>query len=726
MICLWGDFMSILKNYDAEIHINKYLGKEKVVEIPEGTVYVHHYAFVDNKHVEKIVFPSTMDFVYLQACNDCKALKEIEIRSGIEKVDCSVLENCPSLVRISIPKTVVDFSPFTISNGINENCEIVIDKKNPFFESRKGCVINKDRKSLIFAKNVECIPEDVCIIESGGINIKNEKVITIPESIERVEGWATSYNDTVETIRFNGAIFFVDEKAFNNCNNLKRIEAPKASFEAFGNLKIPAICGFAKMVVNGEKIDEKVFEEYEKYIKSQKTRISKVEDENISKMLEVLLGENASKTNKSKSVTVAELKKIWSWKELGNDNVVITRYKGNDSVVIVPAMIGKKKVTEIGEQAFGSLKEPSETLTKVTISDGIKKIGASAFYNCKALAEIVLPDSITEIESYAFAGTVVSEIVLPKNLTELNNIFSKSKNLREVVLQEGLKKINSCAFNQCENLEKISIPSTLKDISEDAFVGCHSLESIVVAKNDACYEKDGYLYSSEKDCIIAHLASNKHLPKDLNVLSKALYSYSDITEIEIPAGVKVIGRGAFEYCTKLEKVVLPHTVTTIEPEAFYNCKALKEIVIPNGVTTIGVAAFFACTSLEKVDFLPEELEGISRSLFEKCINIKEVIIPKKVKTIGGRAFCQLSLDTLDIPPSVERLETYAFANACIEKLVIPETVKYLGNSVFYNMPTMVMKVYFRVQKPDKSWDKGWKASTFGGLSDSNFTWGYKR
>ena len=58
-------------------------------------------------------------------------------------------------------------------------------------------------------------------------------------------------------------------------------------------------------------------------------------------------------------------------------------------------------VTQIGEGAF----EGCTYLTNVTIPNSVKKIGARAFRNCIYL-DIVIPDSVIEIDEHAFAGVL--------------------------------------------------------------------------------------------------------------------------------------------------------------------------------------------------------------------------------------------------------------------------------------------------------------------------------
>lgn len=85
------------------------------------------------------------------------------------------------------------------------------------------------------------------------------------------------------------------------------------------------------------------------------------------------------------------------------------------SEVIIPGT-----VTEIESYAFNTHNE----LTKLIIPEGILKIGTGAFVNCSALSEIVLPESLRVIGSAVFTGTALKSLTLPSGLTNIDKTFA--------------------------------------------------------------------------------------------------------------------------------------------------------------------------------------------------------------------------------------------------------------------------------------------------------------
>ena len=86
--------------------------------------------------------------------------------------------------------------------------------------------------------------------------------------------------------------------------------------------------------------------------------------------------------------------------EVKGDSVTITGCdKGASGKLVIPATFEGKTVTSIGESAFYVCR----SLTSITIPDSVTSIGGSAFDNCTSLTSITIPDSVTSIGGLTFA-----------------------------------------------------------------------------------------------------------------------------------------------------------------------------------------------------------------------------------------------------------------------------------------------------------------------------------
>ena len=77
---------------------------------------------------------------------------------------------------------------------------------------------------------------------------------------------------------------------------------------------------------------------------------------------------------------------------LNDETVEISKYTGKNEDVIIPNIIGGKKVTSIGYDAFGYCSR----LTSITIPNSVTSIEYYAFYNCTSLTDVYYTGSETE------------------------------------------------------------------------------------------------------------------------------------------------------------------------------------------------------------------------------------------------------------------------------------------------------------------------------------------
>ncbi len=96
--------------------------------------------------------------------------------------------------------------------------------------------------------------------------------------------------------------------------------------------------------------------------------------------------------------------------------------------------------------------------------------------------------------------------------------------------------------------------------------------------------------------------------------------------------------------------------------AFQGCTNLWEITLPDNLSTIGDAAFYNCTSLNSV-------------IFEEGAHINTIggggIYPYYGESYGGGAFSKcISLQSIDIPQSITKLEAFAFSESGLKSIYI--------------------------------------------------------
>ena len=120
-------------------------------------------------------------------------------------------------------------------------------------------------------------------------------------------------------------------------------------------------------------------------------------------------------------------------------------------------------------------------LEKITLPEGLKRIGDSTFKNCKSLKNIEIPDTVTEIGAYAFAYCdSLESVVIPDSVTLVEMGAFSASGLKTVELSKNMKIIYYATFGLCESLEEIVIPENIEIIERNAFGSCENLEKVTI------------------------------------------------------------------------------------------------------------------------------------------------------------------------------------------------------------------------------------------------------
>ena len=96
-------------------------------------------------------------------------------------------------------------------------------------------------------------------------------------------------------------------------------------------------------------------------------------------------------------------------------------------------------------------------------------------------------------------------------------------------------------------------------------------------------------------------------------------------KIEIPEGIKTIGKSVFLNNKKLEEIILPPSVEIIDDGAFYACENLKKINLEN-VKIINKYSFTRCYSLKEMNVT--NLELCDSDNFRNMLSLEKITLSK--------------------------------------------------------------------------------------------------
>lgn len=132
----------------------------------------------------------------------------------------------------------------------------------------------------------------------------------------------------------------------------------------------------------------------------------------------------------------------------------------------------------IGRRAFHTCKKFK---LSSDFPDGLTSIGEHAFYDTPLDGEIVIPETVTTLETAAFFKTKITKATIPQNLTEITNrLFCDCTSLVEVNIPPNLVKIDQYAFHGCPFKSIDLSVNTLQTIGEWAFDNCYELTNMII------------------------------------------------------------------------------------------------------------------------------------------------------------------------------------------------------------------------------------------------------
>ena len=254
-----------------------------------------------------------------------------------------------------------------------------------------------------------------------------------------------------------------------------------------------------------------------------------------------------------------------------------------------------------------------------------------------------------------------SEVIVPDGVNTIGKDCFRNSKLRKIRLPDGLTAIKDGAFHSCSELTRITVPASVEQFGDQAFAGCSKLTSAGPIGSGCSYE-------------FGHTAE---LP------ARMFFNMQNLSSVQLPDSVEVIGARCFWNCKSLTEVRLPERLVRIEADAFSSCAGLRNIRFPETLTSIGDYAFADCTGLSSVRF-PENLTSIGNLAFLNCTGLQRFAAPESAKC-GNRiiAGCRGLADEDGFLVFQNVLCDY-LENA--EVVFVPEGIAEIGFGAFHRGP----------------------------------------
>lgn len=287
-------------------------------------------------------------------------------------------------------------------------------------------------------------------------------------------------------------------------------------------------------------------------------------------------------------------------------------------------------------------------LTSVTLSEGIKTIGADAFKGL-AITEITLPSTVEMIEHSAFKNTKITGITLPDALKEIAYEAFENVPLTAVAIPAKVTAIGNYAFNGCAELASVdlSAAAALKSIGNAAFKGTKKLEAIDFANVEelTTIGAEAFAGSGLKSITIPETVEGK------NADQKVFENCEALTTATVNLKTNKLENCWFRGCTALESITLGENIEVIGAQAFKGCEKLKTVTISSEkFYAIQGSAFEGCEALESLDLSNTKFNfnASYTDVFKGCTALAEIKLPETVTTLIENTFADAIIEELDL------------------------------------------------------------------------------
>ncbi len=582
----------------------KIKGLKNITIIDDGTA---KRLYFKNKLVKSLNIKNS-ERIPEYAFYNCTSIKEIKLGGKVKKIGENAFYNCNVAFNTyqnnSLKYLGNDENPYfaliyTVDNKISQitispDTRVIAD--NAFYECYllKQTALPTNLSAIGNYAFYKCnmaskifIPDSVTFLGEGCFLGNSAKKITVGTGITEIPNKCFLNSNILTEIALKGNIVSIGNSAFYNCDNITSFTIPNSvktlGADAFND------CDKLETINYSGTLDEWV-----------------------------------------------EIKGLQAVTKLNNLKKLLIN--GSE----ITGDVNISSATVINDYAFYN----NQTITSVTLSEFIQKLGEFCFSGCKNLLNVTFSSSPSVIGANAFNDcSSLTNLSMGKNVYEIKEqAFYNCSSLTNLTFGDSVKKIGNNAFENCSSLENITFGNSVETIGDECFKNCVALKTVSVSNS------------------ISEMGE------------KCFYQCYELQNFNIPENVKKINEYSFAFCKSLNAVELGENVETISRNAFYDCVKLQDVVLNNKLKLIEESAFGNCESLTNVNY---------KGTANDYLNIKNL----KNLTNANSATINLFFSgekATDISINCNVIQDYAFYNCDTLKSVTLENVKLIGNKAFAN------------------------------------------
>ncbi|SFA96939.1 Leucine rich repeat-containing protein [Acetitomaculum ruminis DSM 5522] len=492
---------------------------------------------------------------------------------------------------------IKDFEPLSLNNCGNLT-SLTVSENNAYFSAKESVLFDKTGRELLYylpSKEDTCYNISKEVVKIGNQAFENAiklEEITVEENVENVGEKAFANCQNLKKISFLGVIT-LGKEAFSRDTSLEEVTLPD-NLETIDDEAFYGCSSLKEIIIPAsvKNIGKNVF--FQKYNSNSLKKVTMktfYKDES----LPVLAVDNNGKINSFKGLEISGFEAVFEVATQALKDLLTSAGISPENINVDSGLIEKTKKQIADEEAGKAVNELINTIGEVTYQK-----------ECKEKIDEALKAYEEEIEKDKEAGEevflLIKKIGKVKFTKECKNLIDRARNAYDLLTDKQKAYVKNI-----EILEKAE--KTYKKLQEDAN------KKKVVTLN-------GITYELNKNTVIVK-SSQKNIKKAI-----------------IPAKIKIAGKF--------------YKVTKINAKAFSGRKQLKTIIIGENINTIEKEAFSNTSALSLIHIKTKNLTSkkIDNKAFYKAggKNYKKLVIisPKGKKNIYNRILIKKGINKKSI------------------------------------------------------------------------------
>lgn len=489
------------KGFHEEQKIYNYIfSKENRTEqVPAGFGYKRYdcyrnnlaWAFIKNENLVVVKLPENMTEVGEDIFGDCKNLRGVKIPEGVSRINKEAFYGCSILETINFPAKLTSVG----DNAFSLCSKMELDNlPNSLLHVGQSAFCYVPLQALKLDRKVE--------IGAGAFSNTPITEIEMATPCDSILGGTFSDCPNLTKITIGEGLKYIGDKAFAN-SPVKEANLPST----LRDISSTAFTGYSSYCPFVNDIQP---ENHIRYIgKVAYQCVDRDLEEYTIKDGTVTLADELFESSQGNAFHIPA-----SVEQIGS------RVFAGTQIKTLPEMPGLKR---IGDEAFYQCKN----LKKVTIPETVEYIGGGAFYGCSNIWSLTYNAINAECERLMESNIPLEKIVIGDKVRRLPRGIFSGREFTEVTLPACLERIDEFAFYGCKNLTTINLSDSIRYIGDNAFYGCSSLKNI-------------------------------HWPLRLTTIGSRAFRQTALETISLPEGVTSVGDGAFSDCPA-KTVYIPST-----------------------------------------------------------------------------------------------------------------------------------------------------------------------